>query len=130
MPKGLLKRSSENKVAAKIREAIGAGPNEAVEIVTPQFERPASDPKPVAPSEELFAALPSMTPAELREAGLRLWDDDEPQLWLLPGEWYRHIPDGAALTSIMGRNFTFERGKTDDDIRFGCLAYGILRHKH
>lgn len=48
-------------------------------------------------------------------------------IWLIPGEWYDYIPDGYLLTDICGRQEPFKRGKTDNDIRFGCLAYGILR---
>lgn len=58
--------------------------------------------------------------------GLRPWDDEGGfVLLLLPGEWYSHIPEGYELVSIMNRKEKFKRGKTSDDIRFGCLAYGI-----
>jgi len=46
---------------------------------------------------------------------------------LLPGEWYNSIPEGFKLYSITGREERFKKGVTDDDQRFGCLAYGILR---
>lgn len=52
---------------------------------------------------------------------------EDMDVWLFPSEWYNSIPNGFKLISISGENHLFEKGKTDDDRRFGCLAYGILR---
>ena len=49
------------------------------------------------------------------------------EIWLIPGEWYNVIPEGFILTCITGRDEPFKKGETDNDIRFGCLAYGIKR---
>ena len=46
---------------------------------------------------------------------------------LFPGEWYGIIPDGFIVTGLYGEQYPFKNGKSDDDIRFGCLPYGILR---
>lgn len=46
---------------------------------------------------------------------------------LLPAEWYGAIPEGFELISISGRKELFKKGVTDNDQRFGCLAFGILR---
>lgn len=46
---------------------------------------------------------------------------------LFPGEWYDIIPDGFIVTGLYGESYAFEKGKSDDDIRFGCLPYGIKR---
>jgi hypothetical protein len=46
---------------------------------------------------------------------------------LFPGEWYNIIPDGFMVIGLSGEKYPFKRGKSDDDIRFGCLPYGILR---
>lgn len=46
---------------------------------------------------------------------------------LFPGEWYHCIPNGFMVTGLYGEEYPFEKNKTDDDIRFGCLAYGIRR---
>lgn len=46
---------------------------------------------------------------------------------LFPSEWYDIIPDGFMVTGLYGEQYPFEKGKTDDDKRFGCLAYGIRR---
>jgi hypothetical protein len=57
-----------------------------------------------------------------------LLDPDE-EVILIPGEWYRLIPDGFMVTDIFGITEPFIKGETDDDIRFGCLSYGIRRVK-
>ena len=55
-------------------------------------------------------------------------DDAEfgPVLMLFPGEWYRHIPSGYEVVDIMFQKEPFCLGETDDDIRYGCLSYGVL----
>ncbi len=124
-----LKAARRSPLARKIRRAIGATDNEPVVCVTPQFEREAGAviQRPVPLS---FAAMRLMGPEGLRELGCRAWSEPENGhvLMLLPGEWYRHIPRGTVLTDINGERVVFEPGETDDDIRFGCLAYGILAH--
>lgn len=106
-----------------------------ITIVTPQFHRPRGEPGPASPpaSRQEWEALRSMSRAALVEMGLRPWcdpaDDDWPHdhvLMLLPGEWYQHIPDGYAVVGLYGEADVFARGISDDDIRFGCLPYGIL----
>jgi len=73
----------------------------------------------------------------LRELGLRPWNDPrnpDPEdrvfggkiLMLFPGEWYCHIPPGFGIVDISGNREQFQPGVTDDDIRIGCLAYGLL----
>jgi hypothetical protein len=51
-------------------------------------------------------------------------------LWicLFPAEWYSIIPNGFMLTGLYGEQYPFEKGKSDDDTRYGCLPYGILRN--
>lgn len=51
----------------------------------------------------------------------------EHDILLIPGEWYNSIPEGFELYDICGHKELFKKGETDDDIRFGCLAYGIIR---
>jgi hypothetical protein len=43
-----------------------------------------------------------------------------------PAEWYDHIPEGFEIVTINGAMKPFERGVTDDDRRFGLLAFGIV----
>lgn len=49
--------------------------------------------------------------------------------WMImfPGEWYSIIPDGFMVTGLYGEQYPFQKGKSDDDIRYGCLPYGIQR---
>ena len=44
---------------------------------------------------------------------------------LFPGEWYNIIPEGFEVTGLYGETYKFEKESSDDDIRFGCLPYGI-----
>lgn len=118
----------------KLRE-MGVDPDN-VEIVTPQFERPKNDP-PAACTPVDWGALQEMDASALREVGLRPWNDPKDEeddwphkgkvLWLLPGEWYEHIPAGFEVFDIFGGRESFVPGQTDNDIRFGCLPYGLLR---
>lgn len=56
--------------------------------------------------------------------GFLRWDEDMPNLWLIPGYMYPIIPIGLKVKSIGGGEFEWT-GKEDNDVRFGCLAYGI-----
>lgn len=77
--------------------------------------------------------------------GMRRWNDvNDPEssaslprgavLWLFPKEAYAYIPDGTPIVFISGRTGTFKRktgkdtqeGETDDDHRWGMLAFGVL----
>lgn len=109
---------------------------EKLTIVTPQFEREPGAPTP-APAPSDWDGLKEMDVTALRELGCRRWNDpslaedgDEvfggKTLMLFPGEWYRHIPEGFPIVGISGEREHFEPGVADDDIRFGCLPYGIL----
>lgn len=78
---------------------------------------------PTAPPQD-FEALRSMTADRLNELGMRVWD--ETGLMLFPGEWYESIPAGYDIIDISGNKEKFEPGVTDNDVRFGCLAFGII----
>lgn len=65
-----------------------------------------------------------LTPKEQRPTVLLDIDED---ILLFPAEWYDIIPDGFMVTGLYGETYSFQKGKTDDDRRFGCLAYGIRR---
>jgi len=107
-----------------------------IEIVTPQFERPAGEPPPakVPNGKAGFDVLSRLPKEDLLKLGMRQWGRQEdgkgkkfgPMLWLFPGEWYDDIPDGYPIVSISFKKVKFQKGKTDNDIRFGCLAFGIL----
>jgi hypothetical protein len=119
---------SDPEFAEKLREAIGLQPGETLEITTPQFDR--TDrlvvPKPLMD----FGRLPFLSEETLVAIGCQQWSDPDAEgrtLWLFPAEWYDHIPDGTIVTAISGRTEPFKHGKTDNDRRFGALAYGFYK---
>jgi hypothetical protein len=134
---GVLVPVGQNELADKIRTAIGAGSDEVVEVVTPQFTRPVGEPGPANPSRDpkWWAALREMDYNALKEMGLGVWDKrDGKALMLIPGEWYDFIPSGFEIVDICGFDFAklhtepefFVPGETDNDIQFGHLAYGFI----
>lgn len=115
---------TEEELIELVREAIGAGPDEEISITTPQFTRLPAQPAPAgAPSTiEDWEALRGMTKIALQEMGFGNWDG---RLMLFPGEWYSHIPVCFEVEDIFGEVERFIPGRTDNDIRFGCLPYGV-----
>lgn len=69
--------------------------------------------------------LKSLTIEDAKYLGFCRWDEEYPNLWLMPIWLFPIIPEGMELMDINGEKFKFERDKADKDIRFGCLAYGI-----
>lgn len=59
-------------------------------------------------------------------APINLIEHDE-YILLFPGEWYGIIPDGFDVVGLCGERYKFKKGESDDDIRYGCLPYGITR---
>lgn len=113
-------------------------PDGKITIGTPQFERDAKDPAPaVSPAGVEFEALLELPAKTLQALGMRPWGTlgesadggdvpGEKVLYLFPWEWYPHIPANFTCVGIDGETFPFEPGVTDNDKRFGLLAYGIL----
>lgn len=109
-----------------------------VVITTPQFHNPkgapALPPPPRGWTAEDWAEFRSSDALTLREQGFKTWcdpyEDDWPHqgktLILFPGDWYDHIPEGMEVVSISGEAREFRANECSDDIRFGCLAYGVL----
>lgn len=125
MPKFKLAFGDTSQLSAAIRTAIGVGPYDEVECVTPQFTRTDGRQIVYFPHTTIeFNRLKNLDKSTLKEMGLGAWD--ESGLMLFPGEWYHHIPEGYMVTDIFGKEEPFVPGKTDDDIRFGCLAVGIV----
>ncbi len=114
--------------AEKLAEVIGLAPGEKLEIITPQFTR-TDGVTPVLAGFD-FRNLPSYPEATLKALGCQMWDEPDAEgsvLWLFPAEWYNSIPEGHIVTSISDREEPFQKGVTDDDQRFGALAYGFRR---
>src|SRR5574341_1565367 len=122
---------SESKEEKKWREAAGVPP---ITIITPQFERESGAPKPADGDGVQFSMLRVASKSDLEKLGMRPWNDpSEPgdefggkQLMLFPGEWYSSIPSGFEVVNIFNKRKVFVPGQTNDDIRYGCLSFGIL----
>lgn len=114
--------------ATKLATAIGLAPGDKVTITGPQFDRTDGLAVPLPVFD--FSKLCGLSEETLRAVGCQKWDEPDEHgevLWLYPAEWYGHIPDGTLVTDINGGTESFKRGKTDDDRRFGALAYGFKR---
>jgi hypothetical protein len=113
-----------NREGQKLREALGIGPDDVVHVTGSPHER---EPHMITPPDapKSFDRLRTMTRAELHRWGLRMWSE-ESGLMLFPAEWYDRIPEGFEIVTINEVTKRFERGVTDDDRRFGLLAFGIV----
>ena len=65
-----------------------------------------------------------LTPDDAKKLRFCQWDSYS-NLFLIPLWLYPVIPDDLELTSIDGSKTTKKSG-IDTDVRFGCLAYGIV----
>ena len=98
-----------------------------IEIITPQFDR--TDGLLVTIPDD-FKELHLLSVETLVQIGCQRWnkpDKNGYMLWLFPAEWYDHIPDGLQIMTISDNIETFQKGETDNDKRFGALAYGFKR---
>lgn len=66
-----------------------------------------------------------ITIEEAKELRFQRWDEEQPNFWLFPLYLVPIIPEGLEVMSISGDKFKYEKDKADNDIRFGCVAYGI-----
>jgi hypothetical protein len=67
----------------------------------------------------------NLTVEEARELRFCRWDDDQPDLWLIPLWLLPIVPIGMELETIDGTKVIYDGTNVDNDIRFGCIAYGI-----
>jgi hypothetical protein len=93
-------------------------------VTGPVFERPSTwaavQPPPTTRAE--WEGLRGETREQLLARGCSPWDDS---LMLFPRDWYSAIPEGYELKCISGKVEKFRLGKTDDDQRWGALAFGV-----
>ena len=75
--------------------------------------------------KNFVSIIKKQTKNGLIELGCREWDGEG--LLLFPHSFYDIIPDGFPIVTIGGGKEKFKKGKTDDDQRFGCLPYGIVK---
>lgn len=66
----------------------------------------------------------NITIEEARELRFGKWSEDS-NLYLLPLYLLPVVPIGTKLTSIFGEDIIYDGSNVDNDIRCGCLAYGI-----
>lgn len=113
-----------NPLADAIREGIGASATDVVEVVTPQFTRTRGMAMPGQPPASLgeWADYRTLSMDDLKALGFGNWDGG---LAMIPGEWHSRLPKGLRLEGISGEEVEVGKDYIDDDIRFGCLAYGI-----
>jgi hypothetical protein len=129
LPKGTVILNVDSPAfAADIAREIGDGP---VELITPQFHR-IDGVQVAAPNltQDEWENLGNISPDRLLQFGCQIWDENaDVTHWLFPGQWYQFIPDGLSVIGINKDIKVFRRGVTDDDIRFGALAYGFMTAK-
>ena len=119
--------ASDENFAEDLKKALGVKPGDTIEFITPQFERVDGRAVTYFPTtKEEYDALKKMTPENIKKTGCQIWEVEDVVYWLFPWEWYNHIPEGYMVTDINGKEKPFEKGVTDDDKRFGCLAYGFV----
>lgn len=123
--------ADDKNFVEQLKAAIGLEPGETLNIITPQFKRIDGRVITYFPNTpEEYAALPKLPPSTLRKIGCGGWADaGGKRHWLFPAEWYPHIPAGTPVVAIGGGTEAFEPGVTDNDMRFGYLAYGFLQTK-
>lgn len=121
---------NDPQFASKLKAVLDLKDGDTLEFITPQFERTDGRKPRSGPPLFNFDALPSLADAALKELGCCRWDEPDEAgnvLWLYPQEWYDAIPDGHIVHDIGGSAEPFKHGETDDDRRYGCLAFGFLR---
>ena len=119
-----------NGLPKVIRDAIGAEPDEEVGVTGPIFERKNDDEPFFFPrSVEDVEALKDAPPSFLEMQGMRRWKEREDGVvWLFPEEWRDVLPVGVEVVTIMDTRVQYHPDNFRD-IRFGCLACGIVaRH--
>ena len=67
----------------------------------------------------------NLTVEEARELRFGRWSEELPNLWLFPLYLVPIIPEGLEIMYIDGEKGIFKKDEMDNDIRFGCVAYGI-----
>ena len=67
----------------------------------------------------------NLTVEEAKELRFCRWDEDKPDLWLIPLWLLPIVPIGMELESIDGDKIIYDGTNVDNDIRFGVIAYGI-----
>lgn len=72
-----------------------------------------------------FIDWDNLTKEEAKELRFVLWDEEQPDLYLLPLYILPILPIGTKLTTIGGEEIVYDGTNVDKDIRGGYIAYGI-----
>lgn len=67
----------------------------------------------------------NLTEKEAIELRFGKWSEEDPSLYLIPIWLLPILPVGTKLTSINGDEIVYDGKNVDNDVRFGCLAYGV-----
>ena len=67
----------------------------------------------------------NITKEEAKELRFGKWDD-ESNLYLIPLYLLPILPIGTEVTNIFEEKIIYDGNNLDNDIRFGCIAYGII----
>lgn len=67
----------------------------------------------------------NLTVEDAMNLRFQLWDEETPDLYLIPLYLLPILPIGMEVTSISGEKIINDGANLDNDIRFGCIAYGI-----
>lgn len=71
----------------------------------------------------------TLTREEAIELRFGRWSDETPNLYLIPLWLLPIVPIGIELTTISGNKIIYNGSNVDNDIRFGCIAYGVELYK-
>ena len=112
-------------------KALDIKEGDILNITTPKFARIDGRIISYAPQTlEEYEALKLMTPENLEKVGCQVWEKTQETIhWLYPVEWYGYIPEGLQVVNICGDTEKFRKGFSDDDKRFGALAYGFIQKR-
>lgn len=81
---------------------------------------------------EFKTKIPKMNIAQLKKLGFQYWDQekrDGKYLMLIPQSLYNSIPQGFEVTTIGYKKEKFDNKTSDNDQRYGSLAYGVMAKK-
>lgn len=135
--------NSVNELISVLESDFGFKKGDKIQIASSQIDRKYDLEINFIPHDEneLKALIESAPKDILKKMGVDVWESYDGAKkakestylqpgeyhYLFPGEWYDYIPEGFEVINISGETERFKRGETDDDKRYGCLAYGFIR---
>ena len=126
------KKKGENSMKAEIRNCLIWYVNRVSETV--QYANWSDDfcRKEIRDANDIFAKslkkyidFKNLTKKQARELGFQKWREEEPDFYLIPLYLLPVLPIGTEVTCINGEKIVYNGHNIDNDIRCGCIAYGI-----